>query len=298
LSQRTFLNRQALYLRPDPARVVVRRFGPTPEPKDFNPTDKIRANHIVERVLSLDPQTAADLLAEVLENFKGRHRNLLERFEARADEMEEAFAAHGEFTQVQRRLVGSYFMHEYSFEAAALFNPSIVSHPDQSGAPAGGRRFGLSVRAVGEGHISSLTFRSGTIAADGSVSVDPTSRLASIATLRNRMARLDGEDVEVVFSPEGDISERVIFPVTPSQSNGIEDARFVRFAESDRDIYYATYTAYSGRSIRSELIETADFVSFRMSRNRAFVPFRECRSGSSDSGNCNFDSSSKLLAPV
>jgi hypothetical protein len=74
----------------------------------------------------------------VLENFKGRHRNLLERFEARADEMEEAFATHGEFTQVQRRLVGSYFLHEYSFEAAALFNPSIVSHPDQSGAPRAG----------------------------------------------------------------------------------------------------------------------------------------------------------------
>jgi predicted GH43/DUF377 family glycosyl hydrolase len=265
LSQPTFLNRQALYLRPDPARVVVRRFGPTAEPRDLNPTDRIRANHIVDRVLSLDPEAAESLLAEVLENFKGRHRNLLERFEARADEMEEAFATHCEFTKVQRRLVGSYFLHEYSFEAAALLNPSIVSHPDQSGAPPGGRRFVLSVRAVGEGHISSLTFRSGSIAADGSISVDPTSRLAAIATLRNRMARLDGEDVEVVFSPDGDITERVIFPVTGAQSNGIEDARFVAFDEDGTTVFRATYTAYSGRTIRSELIETSDFLSFRMS---------------------------------
>lgn len=243
----------------------MRRFGPTAEPRDLNPTDKARANHIVGRVLSLDQETAASLLAEVLENFKGRHRNLLEKFEARADEMEDAFATHCDFTKIQRQLVGSYFLHEYSFEAAALFNPSIVSHPDQSGAPQGGRRFVLSVRAVGEGHISSLTFRSGSIAADGSVSVDPTSRLASIATLRNRMARLDGEDVEVVFSPDGDISERVIFPVTASQSNGIEDARFVAFDDDGKTIYRATYTAYDGKAIRSELIETSDFLSFRMS---------------------------------
>ncbi|CAN7384749.1 glycoside hydrolase family 130 protein [Bosea sp. LjRoot9] len=265
MSQSSFLNRQALYLRPDPARVVVRRFGPQAEPRDLNHTDRIRANHIVGRVLSLDAATAESLLAEVLENFKGRHRNLLERFEARADEMEEAFATHGDFTQVQRRLVGSYFLHEYSFEAAALFNPSIVSHPDQSGAPPGGRRFILSLRAVGEGHISSLTFRSGSIAADGSVSIDPTSRLASIATLRNRMARLDGEDVEVTFSTDGDISERVIFPVTAAQSNGIEDARFVAFEEDGKTVFRATYTAYNGRGIRSELIETSDFLSFRMS---------------------------------
>ena len=75
--------------------------------------------------------------------------------------------------KIQRQLVGAYFVHEYSFEAAALFNPSIVAHPDQSGAPEGGRRFILSLRAVGEGHISSLTFRSGSIAADGSVTRRP-----------------------------------------------------------------------------------------------------------------------------
>jgi len=264
LSQATFLNRQALYLRPDPARVIVRPFKPTTEPRDLNPTDKTRANHIVERVLALDPKVAAQLLADVLENFEDRHRNLLETFEARADVMEQALAAHGTFSSVQRQLIGAYFLNEYSFEASALFNPSIVPHPDQSDAPKGGLRFVLSLRAVGEGHVSSLTFRAGTVAADGSLSVDPTARLASSPRIKLRVPRPDGDDIELTFNADEELSERVIFPVTDSQSNGIEDARFVEFSDGGRKIYYATYTAYSGKAIRSELIETRDFLSFRM----------------------------------
>ena len=206
----------------------MRAFKPATEPRDLNATDKIRANHIVDRILALDPATAASQLAEVLENFQGRHRNLLEIFEARADEMEEAFAAHVTFTRDQRRLVGAYFLHEYSFEAAALFNPSIVAHPDQSRAPEGGRRFILSLRAVGEGHVSSLTFRSGSITAGGNVTVDPSARLASTPVVKARISGANGDEVELVFGPDEHISERVIFPVTQSQSNGIEDARFVR----------------------------------------------------------------------
>ena len=262
--QATFINRRALYLRPDPARVIVRPFKPTTEPRDLNPTDKTRANHIVERVLNLDPQGAASQLADVLENFEGRHRNLLETFERRADEMEEALLAHCTFSEVQRQLIGAYFMHEYSFEASALFNPSIVPHPDQSGIPNGSLRFILSLRAVGEGHVSSLTFRAGTIAADGSITVEPTARLATSPRIRHRVAGPVGDEVEVVFQPEQDISERVIFPVTESQSNGIEDARFVQFSDGGRTTFYATYTAYKGTAIRSELIETSDFLSFRM----------------------------------
>jgi predicted GH43/DUF377 family glycosyl hydrolase len=265
LSQATFLNRQALYLRPDPARVIVRPFKPATEPRDLNPTDKTRANHIVDRVLALDPEAVASQLADVLENFAGRHRNLLETFEARADVMEQALAAHGTFSNVQRQLIGAYFLNEYSFEASALFNPSIVPHPDQSDAPKGGLRFVLSLRAVGEGHVSSLTFRAGTIAADGSLSVDPTARLASSPRISRRVPGPDGDHIELTFNPEEELSERVIFPVTDSQSNGIEDARFVDFSNGGRKLYYATYTAYSGRAIRSELIETTDFLSFRMS---------------------------------
>ena len=265
MSQATFLHRQALYLRPDPTRVIVRPFKPTTEPRDLNPTDKTRANHIVERVLALDPQVTADLLADVLENFQGRHRNLLQEFELRADEMEQALAAHGVFSTIQRQLIGAYFLNEYSYEASALFNPSIVPHPDQSGAPKGGLRFILSLRAVGEGHVSSLTFRTGTIAANGSLAVDPTARLASSPRIVRHTSGALGEEVEVAFKDEQEISERVIFPVTESQSQGIEDARFVEFSDAGQKTYYATFTAYTGRTIRSELIETSDFLSFRMS---------------------------------
>ena len=145
MPQATFLNRHALYLRPDPARVIVRAFKPLTEPKDLRPNDKTRANHIVDRVMTLDQPAAAAQLADVLENFDGRHRNLLATFEARADEMEDAFAGHAPFSRTQRQLVGAYFLNEYSFEASALFNPSIVAHPDQSLAPDGGLRFIVSL---------------------------------------------------------------------------------------------------------------------------------------------------------
>jgi predicted GH43/DUF377 family glycosyl hydrolase len=264
VSQASFLKRQALCLRPDPARVIVRPFKPATEPRDLNPTDKMRANHIVDRVVALDSETVASQLADVMDSFQDRHRNLMETFEARADEMEEAFAKHGAFSKTQRQLVGAYFLNEYSFEASALFNPSIVRHPDQSDAPKGGVRFILSLRAIGEGHVSSLTFRTGTIAADGSLTVDPAARLASLPRISHRVFGPDGDRVELIFKPEEDLSERIIFPVTESQSNGIEDARFVEFEDGGRKIYYATYTAYSGRAIRSELIETSDFMSFRL----------------------------------
>jgi predicted GH43/DUF377 family glycosyl hydrolase len=264
LSQFRFMNRQSLYLRPDPARVLVRPFKPATEPRDLNPTDKIRANNIVGRVLRLDAEAAAQQLNDVLDTFEGRHRNLIDIFETRAADMEGALEPHAELNKTQRRLIGAYFLSEYSFEASALFNPSIVRHPDQTGAPENGCRFILSLRAVGEGHISSLTFRSGTIAADGSVTVDPTARLAAVPKIRRRTPTPNGEDIEVAFRDDEELSERIIFPITDAQANGIEDARFVEFNDGARKTFYATYTAYSGRAIRSELIETTDFQSFRM----------------------------------
>jgi predicted GH43/DUF377 family glycosyl hydrolase len=263
--QAAFLDRQALYLCPDPTRVVVRPFKPATEPRDLNPTDRTRANHIVDRVLSLDAASTDRYLAEVLVNFQGRHRNLLATCEERADGMEEVFLQHSKFSVAQRQLVGAYFLHEYSFEAAALFNPSIVAHPDQDGVEAGSCRFVISLRAVGEGHVSSLTFRSGVVAADGGVTVEPTVRLASVAELRKSGGPgMASDGYDLVFDAAQDLSERVIFPITEAQSHGIEDARFVEFIGDDRRLYYATYTAYSGTAIRSELLETRDFVTFRM----------------------------------
>ena len=110
--------------------------------------------------------------------------------------MEDALADHAAFTQMQRQLVGAYFLNEYSFEASALFNPSIVAHPDQSGAPSGGLRFILSLRAVGEGHVSSLTFRSGLIAADGT-----SASIQRRACVQPRYCQADigrgGDDIDV-----------------------------------------------------------------------------------------------------
>lgn len=258
------LKRQALTIRPDPSRVIVRPFRPTVEPRDLLPLDKARANHIVDRIMQMSAQEAATQLAEVLVNFQGRHRHLLASFESRADEMEAAFAHHSSFNLTQRHLVGAYFLNEYSFESSALFNPSIVIHPDQTGAPEGGLRVILSLRAVGEGHVSSLTFRSGTITLDGRVIIDPTAKLASLPKVETRMPMDIGNEVCLSFAPETDISERVIFPVTLSQSNGIEDARFLKFNDEHHSQYIATYTAYSGRMIRSELLETEDFVHFKL----------------------------------
>ena len=166
----------------------------------------------------LDPEMAASHSADVLETFQGRHRDLLATFEARADEMEDAFAPHSGFSKVQRQLVGAYFLHEYSFEASALFNPSIVSHPDQSGAPEGGRRFILSLRAVGEGHVSSLTFRSGCIAADEQRGCRSDGASCYDCHGEERTTSADGEDLEVIVRPDKDVGERMEFPVTLSQS--------------------------------------------------------------------------------
>ena len=264
MSGAPWVNHQSLSLRPNPARVVMRHFRPSIEPRDLNPPDSKRVTHIVDRILALDPQAADQQLADVLENFEGRHRRLLAAFETRADAVEVVHSVHSPLTQVQRQLIGAYFLHEYSFEAAALFNPSMVSHPDQSALQSGQRRVIVSLRAVGEGHVSSLTFRSGVVASDGTVTIDSTARLASIPHLHRRIGAALRDTTEVIFEPEGDISERVIFPVTEAQSNGIEDARFVDFNDRGRRTFYATYTAYNGRSIRSELLETTDFERFTM----------------------------------
>ncbi len=264
MPQSSLLNRQALYLKPDATRVIVRPFKPSTEPRHLHPRDKTRANEIVDRVLTLDPTATTDQLRDILANFEGRHRNLLRQFELRADAMEDAFIHHLAFSQQQRQLIGAYFMNEYSFESSALFNPSIVPHPDQTGIEAGSRRIILSLRAVGEGHISSLTFRTGMIDAHGAVTINPPARLAGLPEIRAVDGLAATGCIGLSFKTESDLSERVIFPVTEAQSNGIEDARFVAFDDGGRTVYYATYTAYNGTAIRSELLETQDFLNFTL----------------------------------
>ncbi len=259
-----FYDAPELRLRPDPTRVVIRPFRPAPEPRDLNPLDKNRAGRIVERVLGLDPERAASHLAGVMEHFDAHHRELACILDASAAKMDDAFPERAAFDEDHRRLVGAYFLHEYAFEAAALFNPSIVPHPDQAGCAPGALRFVLSLRAVGEGHVSSLAFRTGEIGADGAIVLEPGASLATLPVVSARDAVPEGDAVTVVFAPETAMSERTVFPVTYAQSNGIEDARFVLFEDGATPRFLATYTAYSGRAIRSELIETADFREFRM----------------------------------
>jgi len=252
-------------LRPDAGRVLARPFRPTVEPRDLNAVDKPRANHIVDRIVGLPPESAERELAAVMSGFGDRHADLIDLFDTRAAEMESVLAPHAVLSVTQRRLVGSYFINEYSFESTALFNPSIVPHPDQNGLDAGATRFILSLRGVGEGHISSVTFRTGIIEADATISLDPPPRLAGTPAVRARTPVMNGEEIEVVFRPTTRLDERVIFPITEAQRNGIEDARFVRLRDGERPGWYATYTAYNGRGIRSELMWTQDFSTFVLS---------------------------------
>ena len=227
----------------------------------------------------------------------------------------------------RRLLMGAGFLAEYSREIAALFNPSMVPHPDQTGLEPGALRFIISLRATGEGHISSITFRSGILHPDSPIEVCAPSgflteprqvpnlrfekglferklfelgltcelsrrvmnRLGDSFAAHELRASLNTEqfrhsdgmsldeqntiqgiwmlarsNYEVQFQPEEELSQRVLFPATPSQRNGIEDARFVRFLNGDGTyIYYATFTAFDGRVIMPELVETSDFLHFR-----------------------------------
>jgi predicted GH43/DUF377 family glycosyl hydrolase len=312
------IRRTSLILRPDPSRVLLR---------PFSPGDAQRTGRIIERILTIPEERVTPLLAEICAEFCRRHQNIRGLFLERFERVRETFQTDQDISEQRRQLIGSYFLAEYSLEAAALFNPSIVPHPDQTGLPAGALRFVLSLRATGEGHISSITFRTGILHADHQIEViTPTGfltepsqipnllyekglferklielgltreftrrvlyRLRLSFTLEELRAALQAEqfrlpdgmsqadqkesqgiwmlarsNYEVQFQSDQNLSERIIFPATPSQRNGIEDARFVLFQQEDgTHIYYATFTAYDGLVVMPELVETSDFLFFR-----------------------------------
>ncbi|HEX2983547.1 MAG TPA: glycoside hydrolase family 130 protein, partial [Ignavibacteriales bacterium] len=165
--------------------------------------------------------------------------------------------------QEQRLLIGAYFTMEYSVEAAALFNPSIVWHPDQTKLPAGSKRFVVSLRSTGEGHISSITFRSGVIDSGNNIKLDePTRYLCLPEAIEDH----GHSDYTMTFANDTELSERILFPYAPAETNGVEDARFVQFTEDDGSVkYYATYTAYDGHSITPRILETTNFITFKVS---------------------------------
>src|SRR5688572_8809187 len=304
-------------LTPDRSRVLMRSFRPT--------TDEI-ARRIVARVMALREEEVVRLLGQVLGEFADRHEQVESIFRNRFAQVMLYLEVGVRPSPERQLLIGAYFTHEYSPESAALFNPSIVPHPDQSGLPRGALRFIMSLRATGEGHISSITFRVGVVDARHRITLTPPVEFATEPErvpnpaydkplfarklqelgLQNKFCRsvleqlndsftmnellailpaerkpaeapdaaadraargirlLAESNYEVRFAEGQPVSQRVIFPSSPSQSNGIEDARFVRFQDNDGAfIYYATYTAYDGKIILPQLLETEDFLHFK-----------------------------------
>ncbi|MDH7605624.1 MAG: glycoside hydrolase family 130 protein, partial [Melioribacter sp.] len=164
--------------------------------------------------------------------------------------------------EIKKLLIGSYFSNEYSLESTALFNPSMVWHPDQSNLPNDKKRFIISLRATGEGHVSSIVFRSGVIDLQNNIELDEASIYAEMPSIK-----LISDDMYEANFEDMDISERTLFPQLDTEMNGMEDARFVLFTE-DNGVknYYATYCAYDGHNISMQLLRTKDFMNFTISK--------------------------------
>ncbi|WP_245638379.1 glycoside hydrolase family 130 protein [Croceicoccus bisphenolivorans] len=246
----------------DPSRVVLRPFhlGWQARTADGN-----RAFRLVQDILSLSEEQAETEYRRVQHDFAERHWQTERMFLERYAEVEEVLGLGGSrFSEMRRKLIGSYFCHEYTYAAAALMNPSIVPHPDQSGMSDGACRFVMSLRAVGEGHISSIAFREGIMEEGGEFSLWPQSSFATAAD--SAIAEVAGDQAVTVYRhSDSSLSNTVIFPVTEQQAGGLEDLRLVRFDHGDGDYeWIGTYTAYSGRAIRSELMRTRDFKSFSL----------------------------------
>jgi predicted GH43/DUF377 family glycosyl hydrolase len=311
------VQRTNVVLHPDRTRVLLRPFLLPNEP---------RARKICAQVMALPEREVHTLWEQVQADFGERHAKTREFLRRRFEQARPCLRTNGKLSEQRQLLLGAYFSHEYSLEAAALFNPSIVPHPDQSDLPPGSLRFILSLRATGEGHISSVTFRTGFLDVQGNITVNAPTRyclepaqvpnasfekslferklrelglagdftrqtldhLGESFTLEELRAAVSGasehlgardrqteavarktlmlaqSNYEVQFAADSRLSERVLFPVTPSQSNGIEDARFVRFQDEDgTGTYYATYTAYDGKMVLPQFIETPDFLHFK-----------------------------------
>ncbi|HYQ18293.1 MAG TPA: hypothetical protein VEQ58_21105, partial [Polyangiaceae bacterium] len=317
------VTRSELRLLPDARRVISKPFLPGGE---LFPDGRSRIQRILGRILALSEPSVTAALAETYERFSSRHVDLTQVLEQHFNLVARYIDGSTELSTERKRLIGAYFTHEYAIDAAALSNPSLVRAPYQDGVAPGSLRFIMSLRGIGEGHLSSIQLRSGVIDADGQIALDETSRFARTATHRPPMyeketfrAKLmelssyhgtaqrvieplperftierleaamrqierDGSDdqgvsqvlrtihwlatsnYESTFHGDSQISERVIFPAGPTESQGMEDARFVRFTYDDGSVtYFATYTAYDGYRILPQLIETRDFISFRVS---------------------------------
>src|ERR1700761_4903957 len=206
-------------LRPEAARTVLRPFV-IEDPAGEQP----RTLRVVDRILRLEDADMRRELQQMIDELKDRHPDVDAVLQRRYDELSK-LAKLPEASAEQRKLIAAYFVEEFSFESAALFNPSAVRHPDQSGLDAGDTRILITLRGIGEGHISSLIFRTGIWRADGSVVMDEPSPYA-IGPRIERTESPEGQLIVHLTSENAkDISETVIYPFMPSQGRGVEDAR-------------------------------------------------------------------------
>ena len=251
-------------LQAEPGRVVIRPFHIAPDPKAPSP-ESSRMRRIADAVLQMDMRTCQSELALVNKDFGQRHWQTRQVYLERFEQIREELGLNGEVREEKQALIGAYFCHEYSYTSAALMNPSIVPHPDQSGLSEGSLRIVLSLRAVGEGHISSITFREGILDANGAFNLMPQPPFAVAAKALDLPTAANHMSTTAVSFREASLSGTVIFPFTAQQRNGLEDLRLTRLVTDDGGpIYCGTYTAYSGYDIASEMLITEDFRTFRL----------------------------------
>jgi predicted GH43/DUF377 family glycosyl hydrolase len=257
------VERLGLHLEPNQSRVLLRPFMPS---LVVNPTsgpgDRRRLEVLLDRLAALPAEESERELERLRHRFGVRHRTLETLARQRWQAVLAPLQWQHRLGAEQQLLLGYYLTNEYALESAALFNPSLVPHPDQSGLEAGSLRVVLSLRATGEGHISSIEFRSAVIGAEGDLHLDRVSPFV----YQGEISELEGDGEAsylVSYEEDSQLSERVLFPVAARESNGLEDARFVML-EGESPRYLATATAYDGRGIHTQLIETDDFRQFRL----------------------------------
>lgn len=250
-----------LRLRADPSRVVVRPFHIAWQSVNGAPS---RMERLVRAVLDMSPGEARGQLDAVLKDFEARHWQTRRVFMTRYDEIEAQMGLDGaNIGDEKRQLIGAYFCHEYSYAAAALMNPSAVPHYDQSGMPKGSLRILMSLRAVGEGHISSVAFREGIITDTNDLTLAPEPPFATAADTFGDEDDVPEGEVTVHRHRDSTLSGTLLFPITRAQSNGLEDMRLTHFRHDDgSEEWLGTYTAYNGSQIQSEMLRTRDWRAF------------------------------------
>ena len=242
-----------------------------------------RTERVIANVVDLSEMDANNILTKLVKDFSGRHRNFEEKIYLNYLRVKDQTGLSKKLSDSKKLLIGAYFSKEYSISAAALFNPSIVMHPDQSNLKKDEIRFLMSLRATGEGHISSIEFREGIIGSNYRVSLSNSSRFCSTyknlkfsskSEVKNKFktTRLEeavikdysGSNYSCSFDHNVPVNERVLFPVSASECVGMEDLRLVKFGGNNNPIYYGTYTAYNGFNFRTQLLETRDFLKFKI----------------------------------